>query len=81
MEQNECLPPLKSLIGRQYFFQKQTQFSQGKNVLDAPLSNIDVFLLRHTCVSTIELNNTIWKKMYFYPPFKPRWAGRIPSKN
>jgi hypothetical protein len=41
---NECLSPLKSLTGRQYLFPKLTQFSQGYNVLDASVPNIDGFL-------------------------------------
>jgi hypothetical protein len=53
MEQNVPLSPLKTLIGRQYSFQKLSQFSQGNNVLDAPPSNIDGFLARNTCDSSI----------------------------
>jgi hypothetical protein len=50
LEQNKHFSPLKMLISRQYYFQRLTQFSQGNNVLDAPLSNVDGFLLRDTCV-------------------------------
>jgi hypothetical protein len=31
------------MIHRKYYFQKQTQFSQGNNVLDAIASNIEGF--------------------------------------
>jgi hypothetical protein len=30
--------------------------------LDVPVSNTDAFLLRGTCVSSSQLNRTIWKK-------------------
>jgi hypothetical protein len=44
LEQNECFSPFKSLMGMQHCFKKLTQFSQGNNVIDAPASNIDVFI-------------------------------------
>jgi hypothetical protein len=44
LEQNECFYPLKTLISKQYSFQKLTEFSQGNKVLDAPNSNIDAFV-------------------------------------
>jgi hypothetical protein len=44
LEQNVIFYPLNSLIGRKYSFQKLTQFSQRKNVLRGPASNIDDFL-------------------------------------
>jgi hypothetical protein len=50
LEQNVRFYPCKTLIGKQYSFQKQTQISQGKNVLDAPASNTDGFLLRDMCL-------------------------------
>jgi hypothetical protein len=40
---NWAFLPLENLIGRHHYFQKLTQFSQGNNVLDAPLSNIGGF--------------------------------------
>jgi hypothetical protein len=49
----------------QYSFQKLTQFSQGNNVLDAPPSNIDVFLLKYTCLYSTQLSRPIWKKSAF----------------
>jgi hypothetical protein len=36
---------------QELFHQKLSQFSQGNNVLDAPASNTDGFLLRDICVS------------------------------
>jgi hypothetical protein len=36
---------------QELFHQKLSQFSHGNNVLDAPASNMDGFLLRDTCVS------------------------------
>jgi hypothetical protein len=39
LEKNESFTILKTLIGRQYSFQKLTQFSQGNNVLHAAASN------------------------------------------
>jgi hypothetical protein len=47
---------LKTLIHRQYSFQKLTPYSHGNKVLDARTSNIDIFYLWDTCVSTIHLN-------------------------
>jgi hypothetical protein len=40
------------MILRKHSLQKLTQFSQGKNVVDAPASNIDGFLSRDTRVSS-----------------------------
>jgi hypothetical protein len=39
---------LKILMCSKISFQKLTKFSQGNNVLDAPASNTDSFLLRDT---------------------------------
>jgi hypothetical protein len=63
LEQIECFPPLKTLLGRQYSFQKLTQFSQGNNMLDAPPSNLGGFPSKDPCVYSIELNRPMWKKM------------------
>jgi hypothetical protein len=49
---------------------KLTQFSQENNVLDAESYDIDGFLWRDTCVSSIQLNRTIWKKDSLPPPSK-----------
>jgi hypothetical protein len=48
---------------RKYFFQKLSQFTQGKNVLDVPAFTTDGFLWRVTCVSSTYLNRSIWNKM------------------
>jgi hypothetical protein len=56
LEQIEHFFPLKTLLGRQYSFQKLTQFSQGNNMLDGPPSNIDGFLSRDTYVSSTQMN-------------------------
>jgi hypothetical protein len=61
-EKNECFSPLKSLIGRQYSFQKLTQFSLGKKVLNAPASILHGFFSGDTCVSSPQLNNPVWNK-------------------
>jgi hypothetical protein len=46
-------------------FQKLTQFSQGNNLLNAPASNTDGFLLRDTCVSSTYCIGLLKKKMTF----------------
>jgi hypothetical protein len=48
MEENECFSSLKILIGRQYSFQKLTQFSQGNKLPDACPPKFDGFLSRET---------------------------------
>jgi hypothetical protein len=68
LEQNEPLPTLKHLSCIKYSFQKRTQFSQEINVLDAPLHNIDAFLLRDICVSSSNMNTHIWNNMSLTPP-------------
>jgi hypothetical protein len=55
--------PLKTLNGRRYSIKKLIQSSQGNNVLDVPPSDIDGFLLRHTYVSSTQLNRLTWNKM------------------
>jgi hypothetical protein len=62
-EQSECYSNLKTLRGRQYYFQKLTQFSYGNNVQDPPASNIDGFHPRDTWVSTIQLYRTMVNKV------------------
>jgi hypothetical protein len=73
--------PLKTLIGRKYAFLKFNQFSQGSNVLDIPISKLDGFLSRSTCVSSTQLNRSIWNKLSFSTPWKPWCTGSIPFKN
>jgi hypothetical protein len=46
--QSLCSSHLKTLTGRQYSFQKETQFSKGNNVLNPPAANINGFLTRYT---------------------------------
>jgi hypothetical protein len=67
-EQSEDFSPLKTLNGKQYSFLKLNKFSQGNNVLDAPASNVDSFLSRDTCVSSTQLNRSIWNKLSISPP-------------
>jgi hypothetical protein len=43
MKQNEHFSTLKTMICRKYSFQKLTEFSQGKDVLNAAAPNIDFF--------------------------------------
>jgi hypothetical protein len=52
LEQREPFSTLKTMIYRQYSFQKLTQFSQGNNIVDSPPSNTDGFVSRDTCVSS-----------------------------
>jgi hypothetical protein len=62
---------LKSVIGRQYYFQNLRQFSQGNKVLDAPPSILGGFLFRNTYVSSIHLSRTILNKEAFIPLENP----------
>jgi hypothetical protein len=55
LKQREPISPLKILSCRKYSFQKLTKFSQEKNALDVPASNVDVFLWRDTCVSSSQM--------------------------
>jgi hypothetical protein len=43
---------LETKICRKYSFQKLTKFAQGNNVLAAPSSNSEGFLLRDVCISS-----------------------------
>jgi hypothetical protein len=49
-------------------FEKLTQFSLGKNVLDAQVSNKDGFLLRDIYVPPTSLNSPIWGKLSLPAP-------------
>jgi hypothetical protein len=51
------------------FLSKLTQFSQGINVLDAPISNTDGFLWRNMCVSQTSLSGPIWRNQSLPPPW------------
>jgi hypothetical protein len=63
VEQYEPFSTLNTKIGRKYYFQKLSQFSEGNNVLDASASNTHGFLSRDSCVSLNQLNRPIWNKM------------------
>jgi hypothetical protein len=67
LEQNVPFSTVIILIYRKYSFQKLTETSQGNNVLDVPASMTDVFLWRATCVSSTQLNRTIWNKQSLSP--------------
>jgi hypothetical protein len=69
------------MICRKYSFQKLTDFSQGKDVLNAAASNIDSLFSRGTCVSSTQLNRPIWRKHTPSPRRNPNVAGSIPFKN
>jgi hypothetical protein len=58
----ESLLHMENLRCRKYIFQKRTQFLQGNNVLDAPVSNTNSFLSRDTCVPSTQLNRPISNK-------------------
>jgi hypothetical protein len=64
LEPNVPFSLLKTQTGRQYFFQKLTQLSQGNSVLDSPSSNINDFPSRDTCVSIIQLKSPICNKKW-----------------
>jgi hypothetical protein len=49
LEQTDPTSNLKQQGCRKDSFEQLTQFSQGKNVLDAPVSKTDGFLGRHMC--------------------------------
>jgi hypothetical protein len=70
LEQKEPISILKHLSCRNSSFQKETQFSQGNNVVHAAASNTDCFLLRDLCVSLTYLHRPIWKKMVLSVPWK-----------
>jgi hypothetical protein len=58
---------LKILISRKYSFQKLTQFSQEKNVLNSGASNVHCFLWRDTWVSQTYLKGPLWSKQKLSP--------------
>ena len=81
MEQRKPISTLKNLSGRGYDFQKLTSFSHGDNVIDAPVSDTNDFLLRETCVSSPQLIRPISNKQSLSPPSKTYIVGSIPFKN
>jgi hypothetical protein len=68
LEQRDPIYTLQTVTCRKYSFQKLIQYAQEINVLDAPASNTDGFLLRDACVSSTELNSPIWNQMSLSPP-------------
>jgi hypothetical protein len=52
LEQTEPISNVKQLSGRKYSFQKLNQLSQGNNMLDGAVSNIDGVLWRDIFVSS-----------------------------
>jgi hypothetical protein len=62
-------------------FHQLTQFSHGINGLDPPPSNRNGFLSSDTCVSSTQLNRTIWNKKSLSPHWKTHVAGSSPFKN
>jgi hypothetical protein len=62
-------------------FEKLTQFSKGNNVLNASASNLDGFLWRDTCVSSIQQNSSISNNMSLFPPWIQWLAWSIHLNN
>jgi hypothetical protein len=81
LEQNESFSTLKTMICRTYSFQKLTQFSRGKKVLDAAASSIHSCLCRGACVPWTQLNKPTWSKYSLSPPWNTVLAGSISSQN
>jgi hypothetical protein len=65
------------MIFKKYSFPKLTQFSQGKNVLDAPASTSDGGLWTDTCVSSTQLNKPIWNNHRLSPVLQTHLAESI----
>jgi long-subunit acyl-CoA synthetase (AMP-forming) len=80
LEQREPKSTLKKQSCQTYLFQKVTQFSQGCIVLDMPASRSDAVLVRDTCVSSTQLDMSIWNKGSLSLPLKPRWHEVFFSK-
>jgi hypothetical protein len=55
LDHSESLCILKAMVCRKYSFEKQTEFSQENNVLDASASNTNGFLWRAIFVSSTQL--------------------------
>jgi hypothetical protein len=80
LQQRQPIPTLINLSWRRYSFQKLTQFSKRNNVLDAPASYMNVFLLRNTSVYSTQLKRPIWKKHRLSPLWKTYVAEVFLSK-
>jgi hypothetical protein len=65
--------PLENPDWQQYSFLKDTQYSQGNNVLHAPASNFHGFISGDTCVSSTQVNRPIRKKNAFLNFVIPDW--------
>jgi hypothetical protein len=65
---NDRLFPSEKPKFLEEFLSKLSQFSQGKNVLDATPSNTDDYLLSDICISSSHLNRPIWNKQSLTPP-------------
>jgi hypothetical protein len=63
--QSLCSSHLKTLTGRQYSFQKETQFSKGNNVLHLLASNINSFLARYTVILPFTCIGLLCTKVMF----------------
>jgi hypothetical protein len=53
---------------QEVFFSKTNSILTGNNVLDAPASHTNGFVLRDSCVSSTKVNRPIWKKESLSPP-------------
>jgi hypothetical protein len=52
-------------------FQELTEFSRENKELEGSPSNLDVFLWRDSCISTIQLNRPIWNKICYSSILNP----------
>jgi hypothetical protein len=64
----QSLSPPEMPKFQEEFLSKTTSILVGNNVLDAPASNTDSFLLRDTCVSSTQLNRPNWSNVSLTPP-------------
>jgi hypothetical protein len=61
----------ETVISRKYSFQKLTEFSQGNNVVNVAASTMHGFIWKDRCVSSTQLNSSIWnKRTYVYSEFR-----------
>jgi hypothetical protein len=81
LEHTEPISTLRTMIFNKYSFPKRTQFSQGKNVLDAPASTSEGGLWTDTCVSSTQLNKPIRNEHSLSPLLKTHLAESILLKN
>jgi hypothetical protein len=57
------------------FLSKTSSVPIGKNVLDNPASNLYGVLSRDSCISSTQLNRTIWKKISILKSGIPDWQA------